>query len=93
MRFKNEADLQKWLEQARNGEPKRRKCAAAPELRQIDTSLQRRIIGIDTALRCTGWGIIDVRNGKILTETKSLCIYCTEAFFYNNRKRQECQIE
>lgn len=65
MRFKNEADLQKWLEQARNGEPKQVKKSAEPVLTQIDTSLQRRIIGIDTALRCTGWGIIDVRNGKM----------------------------
>ena len=63
MRFKNEADLQKWLEQARSGTPKAAIKAASPEPRQLDPSVQRRILGVDTALRCTGWGIIDVRNG------------------------------
>ena len=65
MRFKNEADLQKWLEQARTANPPKMKSAAAPVLKQIDTRLQRRIIGVDTALRCTGWGIIDVRDGAM----------------------------
>lgn len=65
MRFKTEEELNRWLAKARGGEQQVIKAARPVEMRVLDNSVQRRILGVDTALRCTGWGIIDVRGGTM----------------------------
>ncbi len=66
MRFKTQAELEQWIAQNRQA-PATAKLHAKAERDPIpvDPNLQRRILGVDTALRTTGWGIIEVR-GKIL---------------------------
>ena len=65
MRIKNQAELERWLTQnkAAPAKPAGRRPANRPEA--VDPSVQRRIIGLDTALRCTGWGMVDVRGNQL----------------------------
>ena len=64
MRFKSEQQLKEWMAQAGTALPSKKLRQELPA-QTIDLSVQRRIIGVDTALRCTGWGIIDIREQKM----------------------------
>lgn len=64
MRFKSEQQLKEWMAQAGTALPSKKLRQELPA-QTIDISVQRRIIGVDTALRCTGWGIIDIRGQKM----------------------------
>lgn len=65
MRLKSQADLEKWLA-ARNTKVK---LTANKKDNQdktpVDNTIQRRILGLDTALRTTGWGMIDARGNQM----------------------------
>jgi len=63
MRFKSEQQLKEWMERA--ALPARKPVRTEQETPLLDLSRQRRILGVDTALRCTGWGIIEMRGQKI----------------------------
>lgn len=65
MRLKSEADLAKWLEQGKASIGRRIAVAKAFVPKTVDLSIHRRILGVDTALRTTGWGIIDVKGNKM----------------------------
>ena len=58
MRVKNLAELEKILARKRTLTTKAESVVPAPEKIEVP---QLRIIGLDVALRCTGWGIIDAR--------------------------------
>ena len=66
MRVKNLAELEKLLAQKRNAPARQEvvtsKPVAASQSNGQAVSPQMRIIGLDVALRCTGWGIIDTRS-------------------------------
>ena len=66
MRVKNLAELEKLLAQKRNAPVRQEvvtsKPVAANQTNDQAVSPQMRIIGLDVALRCTGWGIIDTRS-------------------------------
>lgn len=62
MRFKTEAELAQWVARAKTQPSLKSAVAKQQELKTVDVNVQRRILGVDTALRCTGWGIIDVRG-------------------------------
>lgn len=66
MRVKNIAELERILAQKRNAPAKQEVLVKAPAQAEVTPSSsalpQSRIIGLDVALRCTGWGIIDTRN-------------------------------
>lgn len=63
MRIRNQAQLEKWLAMAKTT-PATAKINNAP--RDIpNSSPQQRVLGVDTALRCTGWGMIDVHGNKL----------------------------
>lgn len=65
MRLKSQADLERWLA-TRNTKVKV-KAANQDNSKKtpVDAREQRRILGIDTALRSTGWGIIDTRGNQL----------------------------
>ena len=60
MRFKSLEQLQKWQAQAKAQPQTISKVGKEAELTPIDPNVQRRILGVDTALRCKGWGMIDI---------------------------------
>ena len=66
MRVKNLAELEKLLAQKRNAPARQEvvtsKPVAASQSNGQAVLPQMRIIGLDVALRCTGWGIIDTRS-------------------------------
>ncbi len=66
MRVKNLAELEKLLAQKRNAPARQEvvtsKPVAASQANGQAVLPQMRIIGLDVALRCTGWGIIDTRS-------------------------------
>ena len=66
MRVKNLAELEKLLAQKRNAPARQEvmtsKPVAASQSNDQAVLPQMRIIGLDVALRCTGWGIIDTRS-------------------------------
>ena len=65
MSIKNQAELERWLAQSKAAPPQPANRRSAVRAEAIDTSVQRRIIGLDTALRCTGWGMLDVRGNQL----------------------------
>ena len=65
MRFKSLEQLQKWQEQAKAQPQNLKAPRQEQEVAAIDPNVQRRILGVDTALRCTGWGMIDVRGNAM----------------------------
>ena len=64
MRIKNMAELEKLL--AKKRETTQQEVIQLKNRQETETStsqlLQARVIGLDVALRCTGWGIIDTRT-------------------------------
>ena len=66
MRVKNLAELEKILAQKRNAPPCQKtivaKAQSDGQTIQQPSTPQMRILGLDVALRCTGWGIIDTRT-------------------------------
>ena len=82
MRVKNLAELEKILVRKRTLTTKAESVVPAPEKIEVP---QLRIIGLDVALRCTGWGIIDARShnkqaavdcGVIKTDSKEAVSEC-----------------
>ena len=65
MRFKSLEQLEKWQAQAKAQPQNLRSVKKDAEIKPIDMSVQRRILGVDTALRCTGWGMIDIRGNAM----------------------------
>jgi crossover junction endodeoxyribonuclease RuvC len=65
MRIKNQAELERWLAQNKMAPARPATREAARQGEPVDPSRQRRIIGLDTALRCTGWGMVDVRGNQL----------------------------
>ena len=67
MRFKSTEELQKWAQrnQRLGQEIRSVKPTATPAVATVDPHLQRRILGIDTALRTTGWGLVDIRGQRL----------------------------
>ena len=65
MRIKNQAELERWLAQNKTAPARPATRGAARQGEPVDPSRQRRIIGLDTALRCTGWGMVDVRGNQL----------------------------
>ncbi len=65
MRFKSLEQLEKWQAQAKAQPQTISKVGQKAEITPIDPNIQRRILGVDTALRCTGWGMIDVRGNAM----------------------------
>ena len=65
MRVKNLGELEKLLAQKRNAPARQEVMTSKPAAEQLQGQTgipQMRIIGLDVALRCTGWGIIDTRS-------------------------------
>ena len=65
MRFKSQQQLEEWIKRAKCGSGALPALRNAPPPVPVDTSIQRRILGVDTALRCTGWGMIDIRGNSM----------------------------
>ena len=65
MRFKSLEQLEKWQAQAKAQPQTISKASPKVEITPIDPNVQRRILGVDTALRCTGWGMIDIRGNSM----------------------------
>ena len=65
MRIKNQAELERWLAQGKATPILPTELRSTAKTKPVDPSLQRRIFGLDTALRCTGWGMIDVRGNQL----------------------------
>lgn len=69
MRFKSQEELLKWIAKSKaapNTAPQKpRANNSTPQPDPVNPNIQRRILGVDTALRCTGWGIIDVRGNSM----------------------------
>lgn len=64
MRIRNQAQLEKWLAMAKSPTATgAEKLAARPTL--ANAAPQQRVLGVDTALRCTGWGLVDVHGNKL----------------------------
>lgn len=64
MRFKSQGELDKWLASAKIA-PSHAVTKNKQDNAPVDPNVQRRILGVDTALRCTGWGIVDVRGSSM----------------------------
>ncbi|NMA46937.1 MAG: crossover junction endodeoxyribonuclease RuvC [Lentisphaerae bacterium] len=69
MRIRNQEQLEKWLAMTK-GPAATDSAAVSPAKRAPSpvpskTAPQQRVLGIDTALRCTGWGLIDVHGNKL----------------------------
>ena len=64
MRFKSEEELAKWIAQGRT-ESVVGLSQVKPLPQPVDPNVHRRILGVDTALRTTGWGIIDIQGGRM----------------------------
>ena len=66
MRFKSQQQLEEWIKRAKGAASTSVQTAGrTAEATPIDTTIQRRILGVDTALRCTGWGMIDIRGNNM----------------------------
>jgi len=65
MRFKSQEQLEQWMAKARKLPAKASVQTPEQQAKTVDPMIQRRILGVDTALRCTGWGIIDVLGNKM----------------------------
>lgn len=62
MRFKSQAELDKWVANAKTKPDMVAAKALVANPEPVDINVQRRVLGVDTALRCTGWGMIDIRG-------------------------------
>ena len=69
MRFKSQQQLEEWIKRAKGAASASVHTAGTVATQTntvpVDPAIQRRILGVDTALRCTGWGMIDVRGNNM----------------------------
>lgn len=66
MRFKSQQQLEEWIKRAKGSSPALPNSLGGPlQHTPVNPAIQRRILGVDTALRCTGWGMIDIRGNNM----------------------------